>query len=305
MIPTRLKKGDTIGVIAPSYPITSNRVQALERGIQKLNQLGFKVKLGKNVMKNTLGYSATKEEKAEDFNEMIRNKEIKAIFSAKGGENSFTCLSLLDYEAIKNNAKIIYGISDATTYLEAIYQKTGLITFHQSDVKTIGMRKEDRWELDDLVNRLVEAKWGEIDQHSPWECWQKGEAEGILLGGNIQAILNLMHTEYCPDFTNKILFLEAYDQSTTLDKLDCYLSLLDYHHVFNQIKGLWIGHYKGKDQQEAFQHCFLRYIEKYSIPTIHCDDFGHNCENVLIPIGAQVHLDATHLSLTLQEPIVK
>ncbi len=70
MIPTRLKKGDTIGVIAPSYPITSNRVQALERGIQKLNQLGFKVKLGKNVMKNTLGYSATKEEKAEDFNEI-------------------------------------------------------------------------------------------------------------------------------------------------------------------------------------------------------------------------------------------
>lgn len=148
MLANKLQKGDTIGVISPSTPITSDREEALRKGIQNIELMGINVVKGNYVSKSTLGYSSTKEEKAEDINNMFSNKDIKGLFSLKGGENSFSCLHLIDYENIKNNPKIVFGISDATIYLNAIYAKTGLITFHQSDVKTFSELNNNRFEDD-------------------------------------------------------------------------------------------------------------------------------------------------------------
>ena len=110
MIPDRLKIGDNIGIISPSTPITEDKEQALDKGRKLLEEIGINSVKGKYVNKNTLGYSATKEEKAEDINNMFSNKNTKGVFSSKGGENSFTCLGLIDYENIKKNPKIVYGI---------------------------------------------------------------------------------------------------------------------------------------------------------------------------------------------------
>lgn len=113
----KLKRGDTIGIIAPSEPITEEYKEYMKKSIKIFEDMGFKIKLSKNIYKNTLGYSATPEEKASDINDMFSDKEVKAIISAVGGDNSFNCLGLIDYENIKRNPKIICGYSDATNYL--------------------------------------------------------------------------------------------------------------------------------------------------------------------------------------------
>ncbi len=83
IIPNRLKIGDTIGVLAPSDPIIGEDIEELKRAKNIVEKSGFKVKLSKNLYSNTNGYSSTAREKAEDINEMFKDKEIKMIWCAE------------------------------------------------------------------------------------------------------------------------------------------------------------------------------------------------------------------------------
>lgn len=126
MLANRLKIGDTIGIISPSAPITEDLTEQFNKGLQVFKDLGFKIVLSKNIYANTLGYSSTISEKVEDINKMFENKKVKAIICSQGGQNSNAILPYIDYEIIKNNPKIIMGISDSTAILNAIYAKTCL-----------------------------------------------------------------------------------------------------------------------------------------------------------------------------------
>ena len=101
IIPNRLKKGDTIGVVAPSGPIVGDNIEELENARKIVETDGFKVKFSKNIFSNTNNYSSTAIEKAQDINDMFRDKEVKMIWCAKGGENSNSIFEYLDYELIK------------------------------------------------------------------------------------------------------------------------------------------------------------------------------------------------------------
>ena len=118
--PERLKIGDTIGVIATSSTIIGIKVEELERAREIVEKDGFKVKYSKNLFSNTNGYSATSKEKADDINEMFKDKEVKMIWCARGGATTSTMLPYIDYEAVKNNPKIICGYSDITSLSNAI-----------------------------------------------------------------------------------------------------------------------------------------------------------------------------------------
>jgi len=132
--PSRLHKGDTIGIVSPSDPILEETRPQLSKGINFLKSIGFKVVLGKNAL-NIDGYSsATPEEKAEDINSMFSNKEIRAIFCSTGGSIANSCIPLLDWKAIRLNPKIFLGMSDITVLLNTIYMETSVVTFHGSNV---------------------------------------------------------------------------------------------------------------------------------------------------------------------------
>ena len=297
----KLKKGDTIGIIAPSKPINDEYKAYMKNSIKIFEDMGFKIKLSKNIYKNTWGYSATPQEKASDINDMFSDKEVKAIISAVGGDNSFNCLGLIDYENIKRNPKIICGYSDATNYLEAIYAKTGLITYHHLEMIDLGRMLKNDFELGQFKKTLIDDTLGEVDKNSEYKILQKGCVEGIIVGGNVPSMVTLLNTEYFPDLTDKILFLEVYASSTDFDLADRYIGLLKYHGVFDKIKGLWIGHYHGDTENTKIEDIFMRHLEEYDFPILKCDDFGHNCEKVVIPIGAKVRLDANNALVTILE----
>lgn len=297
----KLKKGDTIGIIAPSEPITEKHKEYMKKSIKIFEDMGFKIKLSKNIYKNTWGYSATPQEKASDINDMFSDKEVKAIISAVGGDNSFNCLGQIDYENIKRNPKIICGYSDATNYLEAIYAKTGLITYHHLEMVGLGRMDKKDFELCQFQKTLIDGTLGEVDKNSEYKILQKGCVEGIIVGGNVPSMVTLLNTEYFPDLTDKILFLEVYASSTDFDLADRYIGVLKYHGVFDKIKGLWIGHYHGDTENTKIEDIFMRHLEEYDFPILKCDDFGHNCEKVVIPIGAKVRLDANNALVTILE----
>ena len=143
MIPNKLQKGDTIGVISPSSPLLESKLEDINKSKTLMENYGFKGKFAKNAFSNTLGYSATVKEKVDDIHEMFLDKEVKAIFSSTGGNNSSSLFEYLDYEIIKNNPKIICGFSDFTSLTNIIYQKTGLVTFNGATLKSL-----TSWETD-------------------------------------------------------------------------------------------------------------------------------------------------------------
>lgn len=301
MKPERLKKGDTIGIIAPSNPITERYKEYLNNSIKIFENMGFNIKLSHNIYKNTWGYSATPEEKASDINDMFADKEVKAIISAMGGDNSFNCLGLIDYENIKKNPKIICGYSDATNYLEAIYTKTGLITYHHLEMVDLGKKLNREFELKQFKKTLIDGTIGNIDKNSQYKVLKKGCTEGIIVGGNVPSIVTLLNTEYFPDLTDKILFLEVYSKTTNFELTDRYIGLLKYHGVFDKIKGLWIGHYDADTENTKIEDIFMRHLKEFDFPIIKCDDFGHDCDKIVIPIGARVKFDANNELITILE----
>ena len=79
MIPKRLSKGDSVGIVSPSTPVTQELAGQFERGIKFLEAYGFKVVVGKHVYSTTWGYAASPQEKAEDLNQMFADESIRAI----------------------------------------------------------------------------------------------------------------------------------------------------------------------------------------------------------------------------------
>ena len=152
----KLKKGDIVGVIAPSSKIDEDDLEVINNSVLLMESTGLKVKFGKNAFKNTLGYGATPKEKAEDINDMFADKEVKLIFCVSGGFSSNTVFEYLDYDLIKNNPKPLCGFSDSTSLENVIYSKTGVITFNGPTFKALTSWATP-YAYEEVVKRFMEG----------------------------------------------------------------------------------------------------------------------------------------------------
>lgn len=184
ILPNKLKKGDKIGVIAPSSPITEESLETINNSILLMESSGFSIEFGKYVFTNELGYSATAKQKAEDINNMFTNSEIKAIFCASGGANSNSTFEYLDYEVIKNNPKILCGFSDSTSLTNMITEKTGLVTFNGATFKALTSWATP-YGYEQVIKRFVKGETSLSEPDEKFITCQEGVAEGRLIGGNL------------------------------------------------------------------------------------------------------------------------
>ncbi len=310
MLAKSLQKGDTIGIIAPSNPITEDRKYLLYNAIKKFEDLGFKVILSKNCSNiDKYGVSAGEpEDRADDFNEMFSNPEIKAIYCAHGGDTANQILSLIDYNLIKQNPKIFIGMSDIDVLHLAINTKTNLIVFQGSDPKSgRGFDLDIDYTWKNFQNRLID-KSKRIPASSERICVRKGISEGKIIGCNLSSILKLAGTPFFPDFENSILFLEGYSENTK--KVICKLQQLKEIGVFDKIKGIVIGYVLGFQDKEwveknnikvKYEDIVLDITKEYTFPILKTNDFGHHSPNCYLPIGAKVKINATDKSIEIMD----
>lgn len=191
-----LKKGDTIGVVAPSSPVDKDDLESINNSVLLMEVAGFHVQFAKNVFSHTLGYSASPQEKAEDIHEMFANKEVKAIFCLSGGFNSNTVFEYLDYNLIKENPKPICGFSDSTSLTNMIYQKTGVITFNGPTFKALTTWATE-YGYREVIKRFVEGSLALGEPDDEYITIQKGTAEGILIGGNLSLTSQMCTRKLC------------------------------------------------------------------------------------------------------------
>lgn len=291
MLPYKLKKGDTIGVVSSSEPITEDRIIDIESSTKFFEELGFKVKLGKYLKNNELGYGTTAKNKAEDFNDMFKNKEVKAIFCACGGYNVNVVFDYLDYDEIKKNPKIVCGYSDPTSIINAIYSQTGLITFHGPNFGSLSYTEEgiEQYSRQEVIKRFIKGDLQLGNNEDEYKTIKEGQAEGVLVGGNLSLITHLVAGKYKIDFTDKILFIEEFVYDSPAGMASNYLYYMKQNGVFDKIKGLWLGSYESEIPLEKIVLDTLG--NEYDFPIIKSNNFGHIDRKTVIPIGVKANID--------------
>lgn len=292
MLPKAIKPGDTIGVIAPSNVILKKDEEYIQKSTKLFEDLGYKVKFGKYVRENSLGYGVTAKQKAEDINNMFKDEEVKAIICVKGGADSNSTFDYIDYELIKNNPKIICGFSDITSIINCIYSKTGLITFNGPTFKSL-----TSWETDyafkELIKRLQDKSLELGIEQDKYETIQDGIVEGELVGGNLSLITRLVNGEYQLDFTDKILFIEELGLESDPNLVNHYLYHMKQNGVFDKIKGIWVGNYEHESGIELEKILLDVLDEEYNFPITKSNNFGHCDKKTIIPIGTKARIDTS------------
>ena len=293
--PQRLQFGDTIGIIAPSIAMKPEYIQ---NSVEQLSALGFKIKLAENIFSNTNGYAGSIEERAEDFNSMISDDSVKMILFG-GGEVCNEILPYIDYDNIRRHPKIICSYSDSTTLLNAINYKSSLVTFYGASARTFENISE--YNRQSFEKRFMTAETQYV-KSAPWKVICQGKCEGALVGGYLVNYAALYGLEYYPEipYESCILFIEDHEMFSSPAVVSKWFSNLEHRNVFKKVKGLIFGHYTESDNQ-LINDILYRIGDKYDIPVVKCEDYGHGANNSIIPIGVPARLDTEKDSFELLE----
>jgi len=322
MIPIKLKKGDKIKIISPSRSLALISKENRKIAKNKFEELGLEVSFSKNVEEKDEFFSSSIKSRLDDLHDAFADKSIKAIFTTIGGFNSNQLLKYLDYSLIRNNPKILCGYSDITALSNAIYKKTNLVTYYGPHFSTLGMIKGLEYTLEYLKKCLFDKDKFEITSSKYWsdDLWyknqekrkfiknsgflviNKGEAEGIIIGGNLCTFNLLQGTEFMPSLKNTILFLEDDDIANDFSAQEFDRNLQSVLHLkdFDKIKGLAIGRFQkaSKITPEEIIKIIKTKNELKNIPVIAGVDFGHTTPQITFPIGGRA-------KLTVKKEIVK
>ena len=298
--PEKLKKGDTIGFIAPSYKAKRDPI---ERSAENLRKLGYKVKFSENLFSETNEYAGSIEERAADLNAMVADPEVKMIYFG-GGEVGNELLPFVDYENIKNNPKIFLSYSDSTTLLNAINKQTGLVTFYGSSPRFFENEPTD-YTLLNIEKRLCSNDLDYV-RNSEWRVITPGKAEGTLVGGYLINFATLLGLEWYKELPDEdiILFIEDHEKFSNAAMISKWFTMLEHKGVFKRAKALIFGHYS-IEEKPVIDDILARIGNRYGIPVIHNDDFGHGVNGAILPISVKAKLDTEAMSFELLESGVK
>jgi muramoyltetrapeptide carboxypeptidase len=308
MFPAPLKPGDTIGLISPAGSLYEE--VAYRQAVQLIQSLGFQVKCGR-YWQAKWGYLAgTDEQRVADLHAMFADTEVKAIIAFRGGWGTARLLPHINFDLIAANPKIFMGYSDITTLLLSIYSQTGLITWHGAVARDLG----DDFTLSRLQALLYQTPDGNpatsavlhssdmLQADNELIVLKEGTVSGKLLGGNLTVLCSLIGSRYLPSWKGAILFLEDVGESTyRIDRLFCQLKLAG---ILNDISGIVLGAFthcpEGKgDYSRSLEDIFCDYIIPLGIPAFAGARFGHIPQKIILPVGANVHMNATQGLLRL------
>jgi len=316
--PKALQPGDTIAIAALSSPLEAETLEGYANGVAELEALGFRVRAAPlvDVEKVWWWAAARPAEVARDLNDLFRDPDVNAIWGLLGGRFTLSYLDELDYDAIAANPKPLIGMSDTGALLLAIHSRTGLVTFH-ADGLVFGvsewrdLSEPDRHRQVDIYTRVLMSPEpaGRLPALSTWETWRPGRAEGHLLGGLLQRLLQVQATPWAlaPErFDGAVLFLEDLNVPTINVWND--LHVLRLGGVLDRIAGLLIGPVETvsvmPEAPQSLRDVVLDVLGDRDIPVIGNVNLGHAGPRVPLPLGVRAAIDADARTIELVEGAV-
>jgi len=299
-IPPYLLPGDTIGVVCPAGYISPEKT---ESAIQTFQDWGYQVKIGKTLGTDTGNYfSGTDKERLNDFQSMLDDDDIQAVFCARGGYGTGRIIEEISFKKFKKNPKWIIGFSDITILHSHIYSNYNIATLHAPMASAF--RNEENQNR--FVLSLKKALEGhKIKYQSPvHEFNRKGEAIGELVGGNLSLIAHLVGTSSDIKTKGKILFLE--DVGEYLYNIDRMLYQLRRSGKLSKLAGLIIGGFtENKDTERPFGKTAYEIIHdivrEYKYPVCFGFPVSHDRENYALKVGVGYKLRVGKTKMMLEE----
>lgn len=285
-MPEYLKKGDTVGILSTARKID---LATLQPGIKLLESWGLKVVIGKTIGKEQNQLAGADWQRATDFQEMLDNPNIKAIWAAKGGYGTVRIVDRIDFTNFKKKPKWIVGFSDVTVMHSHI---------NNMDIGTLHaiMAISAKTATPEAIESFRKALFGEkLEYHIPHHNFNKnGKASGELVGGNLSVLYSIQGSKSAVDMKGKILFLEDLDEY--LYHIDRMMMNMKRNGSLDGVKGIIIGGMTsmndndipwGKDALEIIQDI----VKDYKIPVAYNFPAGHIKDNRALILGKTVTLE--------------
>jgi len=286
MRPPNIKVGDKVAMVAPSGRVNPKDI---DRASAMLRDWGLDVVLSPNLYADHHQYSGTDEQRLNDLQNALDDKEISAVICARGGYGLTRIIDHIDLSGFKSNPKWVIGYSDITA-LHYLLSAESIESIHSIMPSQMGLEGSEDAVLS-LRELMLGGEMRKIVTSSHRN--QSGEAEGKLIGGNISLIESMLGTKTEVPATGKILFIE--DVGEYLYRLDRMLVHLDRAGVFSDIAGLVVGSFTSmNDGPTPFgmqpYEMISEICNKYSFPALFDAPIGHSLNNQAVPVGRHVRL---------------
>jgi len=297
-IPPYLKPGDTIGLVSPAGYMPFEKVKSC---IDTFHQWGFKIKIGKTLGGESTNYFAgTDDERLNDLQQMLDDKEVKAVLCSRGGYGIGRIIEKISFKKFRENPKWIVGFSDVTVLQTHIYSNYRIASLHAP--MAAAFNEGDNQFIQSLRQALTgqKAKY-EAAAH---DFNKIGMASGPLVGGNLALLAHLCRTSSEIKTKNRILFLE--DVGEYLYNIDRMLYQLKRNGKFDKLSGLIIGGFTdNKDTERPFGKTVDVLIRdvfgEYNYPISFGFPVSHEKENYALKIGLEYNLSISTKKVILKE----
>lgn len=286
MTPPPLKPGDKVGLVATARKIS---LKDLKDGLELLKDWGLIPVIGKTIGLEDNQYAGTDTQRAQDFQDMLNNPEIKAIWCARGGYGTVRIIDQLDFYKFVKHPKWIVGYSDVTV-LHSHFHKIGFKTIHGT--MPVSLRDNSAFAKKSLKKSLFGAYPGFTyptnNAHN-----REGKGRGILVGGNLSILYSLCGSSSSLDTENKVLFIEDLDEY--LYHIDRMIINLKRNGMLDNLAGLVVGGMtKMHDNRIPFgktaQEIVIDAVQDCDFPIAFNFPAGHLDDNRALVLGAEVEI---------------
>jgi muramoyltetrapeptide carboxypeptidase len=297
--PPYLKAGDFIGITCPAGSIDQREARYAQ---VMLDRWGYKIKLGTTIGKNWNRFAGTDEERAQDFQRLLDDPSIKAIIFGRGGYGTMRMMDKVNWDSFKAKPKWLIGYSDITAFHCHVNKNFGIPTIHGRMAGGFGSEEDiSEISLKELLSgKPMKYRW------RPYPLNRGGNAEGILVGGNLSLIYAMQASSSELDTTNKILFIE--DVSEYKYTVDRMLMNLKRSGKLSKLAGLIVGGFTGtKDDDEGYftmsmEEIILEKVKEYKYPVSFGFPAGHQRPNLAIKFGMPYTMSVKQEECFLVEP---
>jgi muramoyltetrapeptide carboxypeptidase len=283
--PAAIAKGDTIGVVSPSY---APKAGWLQRGVRALERAGFNVLLAPEIDRLPRFTRAEDANRAENLMGLWLNPQVKAVIASTGGYGAVRLLPHLEPSIFTNNPKALVGYSDITALHLWLMRRANLRTFHGPTV-------------DDLVPSVRDPTMASLLTALTTPCPQAklgrelsrgvvpGKAIGPLVGGNLALVQQTIGTSYQVDLDGAILFIE--ETRDPMSFVDERLVHMRAAGLLENVAGIVFGQLSlDRSEEDEFEDFLLDLISDLDVPVLMDFPAGHDNPNLTIPLGTEVEL---------------
>ncbi len=294
--PPYLSFGDRIGIVSTARKITT---EELDPFLNLLKYWGLQYELGKSIDAESDQFAGDFVLRIRDFQHMLNDPNIKAIWCARGGYGTVQIVDALDFSDFQDNPKWIIGYSDVTVLHSHIHH-FGIETLHANMAMEIESKTEETRST--IKNALFGDSYEINYVPNRSELNRLGIAQGQLVGGNLSVLYSLIGSPSHLDAQNKILLIEDLDEM--LYHIDRMMQNLKRNGMLEGIAGLIVGGMNdmkdntipyGKTAEEIISEA----VSSYQFPVCFGFPSGHIHDNRAMILGRKVELNVDDESVRL------